>query len=257
MTPQVEHLREGGFACGVHAERRATRDPDLFLRSNVPDSDAVFRALCKDGSPLKGFTAKDFRDAGTGLQVGVPPERIDILQRIDGVSFDQAWKNYVDGLIDGDTPTLVISREDLIGMKLASGRPRHLLEVQRASESGAVCAKRRPRVSPRVRERVREKVREKVRERVREEEKAEYVRPRNGAPARRCRVRPIPSRSVHHDTGISGKNPALRYIVSREKEHTGMEAVFVVFEGPNRRFGFPPLLCGLYTCLCVKAGPLA
>ena len=145
MTPQVEHLREGGFACGVHAERRATRDPDLFLRSNVPDSDAVFRALCKkDGSPLKGFTAKDFRDAGTGLQVGVPPERIDILQRIDGVSFDQAWKNYVDGLIDGDTPTLVISREDLIGMKLASGRPRHLLKVQRASESGAVCAKRRP-----------------------------------------------------------------------------------------------------------------
>ena len=133
-------------------------------------------------------------------------------------------------------------------MKLASGRPRDLLdvkEIQRAAlyapsagqGSGKMSGKRTGKG--------------------REEEKAEYVRPLNGAPARRGPVFPIPGRPVNHDTGIPGKNPTSRYIVSREKEHTGMEAVFVVFEGPNRRFGFPPLLCGLYTCLCVKAGPLA
>ena len=90
----------------------------------------MFRALCKYDAPLKGLTAKDFRDAETGLQIGVPPNRIDILRKIDGVSFDQAWKNHVDALIEGDTPAYVISREDLIRNKLVSGRPRDLLDVE-------------------------------------------------------------------------------------------------------------------------------
>jgi hypothetical protein len=120
----------GGFAYGVHAEPRATKDLDLFIRADVPNGDAMFRALCKYDAPLKGLTAKDFRDAETGLQIGVPPNRIDILRKIDGVSFDQAWKNHVDALIEGDTPAYVISREDLIRNKLVSGRPRDLLDVE-------------------------------------------------------------------------------------------------------------------------------
>ena len=90
----------------------------------------MLRALCKDGAPLKGLTPKDFRGAERGLQIGVPPNRIDILQKIDGVSFDQAWKNHIDALIEGDTPAYLISREGLIPNKLASCRPRDLLDVE-------------------------------------------------------------------------------------------------------------------------------
>jgi hypothetical protein len=53
------------------------------------------------------------RDAETGLQIGVPPPGIDILRKIKGVSFDQAWKNHIDALIEGDTPACVISRKNL------------------------------------------------------------------------------------------------------------------------------------------------
>ena len=110
----VEYLLVGGYAFGVHAQPRATKDLDLFIRADARNSNAVFRALCRYGAPLDGLTAKDFRDAKTGLQIGVPPNRIDILQKISGVTFDEAWKDHVDAIIEGDTPTYVISRENLI-----------------------------------------------------------------------------------------------------------------------------------------------
>lgn len=91
----VEYLLVGGYAFGVHAQPRATKDLDLLIRPDARNSDAVFRALCKFGAPLHGLTAKDFRDAKTGLQIGIPPNRIDIHQQISGVTFDEAWKDHV------------------------------------------------------------------------------------------------------------------------------------------------------------------
>jgi hypothetical protein len=63
--------------------------------------------------------------------MGQPPERVDILQQIDGISFDEAWQNRIVGRIDGEVPTAVISREDLIRNKLAAGREQDLLDVKR------------------------------------------------------------------------------------------------------------------------------
>ena len=133
----VEYLLVGGYAFGVHAQPRATNDLDLFIRANADNSNAVFRALCKFGVPLHGLTAKDFRDAETGLQIGLPPNRIDILQQISGVTFDEAWKDHVDAMIEGDTPTYVISRENLIKNKLAAGREQDILDVKQIQKAAA------------------------------------------------------------------------------------------------------------------------
>ena len=101
----AEYLIIGGFAFGVHAQPRATKDLDLFIRSDARNSAAVFKALAEYGSPLHGLTVKDLQDASTGLQIGVPPNRIDILQKIDGVTFEEAWQSRVQAVIEGDTPT--------------------------------------------------------------------------------------------------------------------------------------------------------
>jgi len=124
----VEYLLIGGHAFGVHAEPRTTKDLDIFIRSDPKNALAVFRALAQFGAPLAGMTEEDFVD-GTTFQLGQPPDRIDILQRIDGVTFDEAWQNRVEGTIDGEIPAHVISRDDLIRNKLASGRERDLLDV--------------------------------------------------------------------------------------------------------------------------------
>jgi hypothetical protein len=88
------------------------------------------------------MSAADFAD-GTTFQIGQPPERIDVIQKIDGVTFDEAWSNRIEGTIDG-IPASVISREDMIRNKLASGRLQDLADVEklRAAEN---ATKPRPR----------------------------------------------------------------------------------------------------------------
>lgn len=126
----VEYLLVGGFAFGVYAQPRATKDLDLFIRSSVSNSEAIFKALCEFGAPLHGMTSKDFRDGETGLEFGHEPHRVDILQKISGISFEEAWKDRVKAMIDNDTPIFVISREHLVQNKRAAGRPRDLLDVK-------------------------------------------------------------------------------------------------------------------------------
>jgi len=137
----VEYLIIGGFAMGVHAQPRATKDLDLFIRSDARNGAAVFKALAEYGAPLHGLTVKNLQDASTGLQIGVPPNRIDVLQKIDGVTFVDAWRSRVQAVIEGDTPTFVISREHLIQNKLASGRARDLIDVQEISKAGEYVPK--------------------------------------------------------------------------------------------------------------------
>ncbi len=126
----VKYLIVGGYAFGVYAEPRATKDLDIFIRSDQENSKAVFRALAQYGAPLDGLSPSDFRD-GTTFQIGQPPTRIDILQHIDGVTFDQAWENRINGLIDGQIQAAVISRDDLIQNKLATGREQDVLDVKK------------------------------------------------------------------------------------------------------------------------------
>ena len=131
----VKYLVVGGYAFGVHAEPRATKDLDLFIRSDKENSEAVFRALAQYGAPLSGLSPADFMD-GTIFQIGQPPARVDILQQIDGVSFDEAWENRIEGFLDGEIRTMVISKDDLIRNKLASGREQDVLDVKKLRATG-------------------------------------------------------------------------------------------------------------------------
>lgn len=131
---RVRYLVVGGYAFGVHAEPRATKDLDLLIRSDEENSVAVFHAFTQYGEPLDGLSPRDFMDGST-FQVGQPPARVDILQRIDGLTFDEAWENRIEGLIDGEVHVNVISRNDLIRNKLATGREQDALDVKKLRAS--------------------------------------------------------------------------------------------------------------------------
>lgn len=131
----VRYLVVGGYAFGVHAEPRATKDLDLYIRSDEANGAAVYRALTQYGAPLDGLGPQDFVDGST-FQIGQPPVRVDILQRIDGVTFDEAWQNRIEGLLDGEVKVNVISKNDLIRNKLASGREQDLLDVKKLRSAG-------------------------------------------------------------------------------------------------------------------------
>ena len=140
----VKYLVVGGYAFGAYSEPRTTKDIDLWIRTDAENAKAVFAALAEFGAPIAGMSPADFMD-GKVFYFGQAPNRVDILQKIDGVSFDEAWRNRVKGRIEGEIPCQIISREDLIRNKLASGREQDLLDVKvlRAAEK-AVQANSRP-----------------------------------------------------------------------------------------------------------------
>jgi hypothetical protein len=137
----AEYLIIGGHAFSVYAEPRATKDLDIFIRSTPENAKSVFNALAQFGAPLENMSPADFAD-GTTFQIGQPPDRIDILQRIDGITFDEAWPNRNQGVIDNEVPAPVIARDDLIRNKLASGREQDLLDVK-VLDRAARAAKQR------------------------------------------------------------------------------------------------------------------
>ena len=126
----VDYLVVGGYAVGVHAEPRATKDLDVFVRPQRANAELVYRALAAFGAPLRGIDPADFcSDPNAVFQVGQPPVRIDVLQQIDGVTFAEAWPNRVEAEIDG-VPVHVISAADLIRNKTASGRLQDLADAE-------------------------------------------------------------------------------------------------------------------------------
>src|ERR1700748_3365466 len=89
----VEYLIVGGYAVIQHAEPRATKDLDVFVRNDAANAERVFRALTEYGAPLTGLSVDDFcNQPEMTFQIGVDPVRIDLLQAIDGVDFEAAWQ---------------------------------------------------------------------------------------------------------------------------------------------------------------------
>jgi len=131
----VEYLLVGAYAVGIYAEPRATKDLDIFVRPERANSQAIYRALAAYGAPLAGLTPADFcSDPNSVFQIGQPPLRIDLLQKVDGVAFNEAWGKRTEAFIDG-VPVHVISAEDLIRNKLAAGRLQDLADAEAIREA--------------------------------------------------------------------------------------------------------------------------
>jgi predicted nucleotidyltransferase len=125
----VEYLVIGGHAVNAYTQARFTKDLDVLVRGSEANGVAVFKALAQFGAPLAGVSPSDFSGHPEQFfQLGVEPNRIDILQSIPGVSFEEAWQQATSGNVDG-VPVRFISREHLIVNKLAAGRPRDLGDV--------------------------------------------------------------------------------------------------------------------------------
>ncbi len=117
----VEFMLVGGYAVLFHGYPRTTFDIDLWVRPSPDNAPKVLGALRRFGAPLQDVAAADFDHPDMVYQIGVPPCRIDILTRIDGVAWEEAEPNAILRTVDG-LPVKVIGRADLIRNKRASGR---------------------------------------------------------------------------------------------------------------------------------------
>jgi hypothetical protein len=132
---QVKYLIVGGYAVSFHAQPRATKDLDILIGADAENSKAVFAALAKFGAPIEGLSAKDFAEPDNFFRMGAPPVMVDIMPKISGVEFEEAWRRRVNVRIDDDLSVPFISREDLLVAKLAAGRAQDLIDVDALRES--------------------------------------------------------------------------------------------------------------------------
>jgi hypothetical protein len=132
---RVEYLVVGAHAVAVHARPRATGDLDLWVNASPENARRVWAALSAFGAPLDQLTLADLERDDLIFQIGVVPNRIDVLTGISGVTFAEAWPDRTVITVDGrEVP--VIGKAALIRNKRASGRPRDLADVADLTGSG-------------------------------------------------------------------------------------------------------------------------
>lgn len=124
----VEYLLVGGYAVAFHGRPRFTKAIDFWVRPEPANAQRVLDALARFGFADLGLTAEDFSTPDRVVQLGVAPNRIDLVTSIDGVTFEAAWPRRVESQ-HGETRLLVIHRDDLAANKKASGRPQDLLDL--------------------------------------------------------------------------------------------------------------------------------
>ncbi len=156
----VRFLLVGAHALAAHGRVRATLDLDVFVDSTPANARRVGAALADFGFADYRESWKLFTRPYQVTMLGRVPNRIDILTRISGVSFQAAWRNRCEVRADHGM-IAVLSLRDLVANKRASGRAKDLADLALLDEAAAVPpevrsrSRARPSVSmkPRVKSR--------------------------------------------------------------------------------------------------------
>jgi hypothetical protein len=132
----AEFLVVGAYALAVHGLPRATGDLDIWIGLSTANRERVWQALATFGAPLYSLSPEDLSRPDLVFQIGVAPQRIDLLTTVDGVEFETAWRDRLETEVSGvNVP--VISREHLAQNKRATGRPQDLADLAWLDETGA------------------------------------------------------------------------------------------------------------------------
>ncbi len=130
----VEYLLVGAHAVIFYAEPRFTKDLDIWVNPTHANAGKTYTALAAFGAPLEGISADDFTNPDLVYQIGIAPNRIDILMSVGGTDFTTAFSNAVSSTYDG-IPIKIIGKKDLMASKRNVGRLQDLIDVEKLEES--------------------------------------------------------------------------------------------------------------------------
>ena len=135
-TAQVRCLVVGAHALAVHGVPRGTQDLDLWLDAAPTNATRAWEALVAWGAPLEalGISRDDFAREDVVIQLGLPPNRIDLLTSLTGLpSFEDAWMGRLEVDLEGMTVD-VLGRAALVQNKRATGRRKDLSDLEALGE---------------------------------------------------------------------------------------------------------------------------
>jgi predicted nucleotidyltransferase len=127
-SSKVDYILIGGWAVGLYGNPRTTRDIDFLIAANKANLDRLQKALGLFGAPPVDI--ENFKIPGNVYRMGRNPLQIDLLSYAKGIDSKKSIKNAVEMNID-NLIVKVISIEDLIENKKATGRLQDLADVEK------------------------------------------------------------------------------------------------------------------------------
>jgi hypothetical protein len=121
----------GAHALAAHGYPRATVDIDIWIDATSENAERVWRALAEFGAPLDDLQVRqeDLIRHDVVAQFGLPPNRIDILTGLSGLTFDRAWPNRIEDVVEG-VRVPILGLHDLLENKRATGRDKDRADVK-------------------------------------------------------------------------------------------------------------------------------
>lgn len=126
---QVRYLVIGGYAVALHGHPRYTKDLDVWIEITEANAVRMVAALDEFGFASLGLQKADFVEPNQVVQLGYPPNRIDILSTLKGVDFNRCYEARVVMDVDG-IPVNFIDLDNLLANKRATGRHQDLADVE-------------------------------------------------------------------------------------------------------------------------------
>jgi len=128
-TNDVKYLVVGGYAVALHGHPRYTKDLDVWIELSPGNADRILSALDKFGLGSLNLKQHDFLEENQIIQLGYPPNRIDLLTTLKDLKFEDCYKTKVKVAI-GDVEINFIDIENLKKNKRATGRPQDLADAE-------------------------------------------------------------------------------------------------------------------------------
>ncbi len=126
---QVDYMVVGGYALAFHGKPRHTGDLDIWINSSEANAEKLVVAVREFGLTSLALTKSDFMQEGYVTQIGYPPLRIDILNSIDGVKFEDAFPNKLHVDVNG-VEIKYIGLKEFIENKTATGRIQDIADLR-------------------------------------------------------------------------------------------------------------------------------
>jgi hypothetical protein len=130
VAAHVRFLVVGAHALAFHGVVRATLALDIWVEPTPENAKRVWSALAAFGAPLHALRVgeDDFVRPNALVQFGSPPNRIDVLTTLSGLTFASAWAERVEAEVDGVSVPF-LSRASLVANKRATGRKKDAVDL--------------------------------------------------------------------------------------------------------------------------------
>jgi len=126
---EVRYLVIGGYAVSIHGHPRSTKDIDVCIEMSELNASKMISVINEFGFGSLKLNKEDFLKKDLVTQLGFPPLRIDILNDLDGVNFQEAWNNKKIVTFE-HVPVNFIGYDELLIVKQKSGRSQDIADIE-------------------------------------------------------------------------------------------------------------------------------